>query len=76
MSKSAYQMQIVTVGTKPVVVAAWPPGATGELDLIESVAEAVRAKGVGLFRTEAHVINDVREVLRQTLYALKASVKP
>jgi hypothetical protein len=50
------------------------PGAQGERDLIEDVLTRAQAKGVGVFRTEAHVLADVRAALAEALHALKAEV--
>ena len=75
MATSDYELQVVRRGNKQVV-ARWPPGLDEERDLVAAVARGVRdqnvteqilaavqAKGVGLLKTEAHVLAAVREAL-------------
>lgn len=72
--RSRYVLQVAEIGGK--VVASWPPGLDEERDLVEAVVRGVRdadvtekilasvqAKGVGLLKTEAHVLAAVREAI-------------
>ena len=68
-------MQVVVRGTNKVV-ARWPPGDDEERDLVAAIAAGVRAKGVGVFRTEAHVVAAVEGVVRDALLSVKRQVKP
>ncbi len=52
------------------------PGGTSERQIINEVVNAVIAKGVGLFKTEAHVAQAVREALIEVLTAVKSDVQP
>ena len=70
---SRYQMRIVHLPDGMTVVA-WPPGLDDEHDLIESLCERVRAKGVGIGRSEAHVIEDVRAAFTELLTNCKRMV--
>lgn len=72
---SAYVLQVVHRGTGRVV-ATWPPGREAERDFIEDLCRRVREKGVGVLRTEAHVVADVRAALKEQLFALKLQVRP
>jgi len=72
---SQYRLQIVHEPTGQVVVS-WPAGVNRpkERDFIEAVCERVREKGVGVGRTEAHVIADVREALQDVIGEAKRRV--
>lgn len=75
--RSAYELQVVRRGANQVV-AFWPPGLDDERDLVDAIVERIRARerdwqeaivarvrsrGVGLLRTEAHVIAALREAM-------------
>lgn len=73
---SLYELWIVSRGTK-VPVVRWPPGrreGSAERDLITDLCDRVRAKGVGVLRTEAHVIADVEAAFKELLFDAKAGV--
>lgn len=72
---SRYVLQVVEKGSGRIV-ASWPPGLREEQDVIAAIVDGVRAKGVGIFKTEAHVIEAVRSVVADALYQVKAQVKP
>jgi hypothetical protein len=50
------------------------PGSYGELDLIQAIIDTTIRKGVGLFRTESHVKQDLTDALNEVLFSLKAEV--
>lgn len=52
------------------------PGAHGERDLVKAIVDATLAKGVGLFRSKAHVKEDLEAALSEVLFELKSEVKP
>lgn len=52
------------------------PGSHGERELCTAIIEAAVAKGVGLFRTEAHVRQALHEAIHDVLHAVKAEVRP
>lgn len=73
MAISDYELQVVRRGTHQVV-ARWPPGLEQERDLVDAIVSglrddhlverivgAVQAKGVGLLKTETHVLAAVRD---------------
>lgn len=70
---SVYRLQIV--GPDGQVVKSWPPGSHVETELISELCERVKAKGVGLGRTEAHVLADLKAAFTEMLYDLKAKVR-
>jgi hypothetical protein len=57
-------------------VVRWGPGLPVETDFIASLCARVQAKGVGVGKSEAHVIADVRAACEELIYDLKAKVKP
>lgn len=69
---SDYVVQIVHRETGLVV--SWAPGLQVEVEFIENLCTRVRAKGVGLARSEAHVIADVRTACHELLHDLKARI--
>ena len=75
MAASDYELQVVRRGNKQVV-ARWPPGLADEHDLVEEIVGHVRARGVGVFKTEAHVLQAVRDSIEQGLRALKSRIRP
>jgi len=70
---SDYAIQIVHVATGEVVHR-WAPGLAVEVELVENLCARIAAKGVGVGRTEAHVIADVREAVGELLLDLKKRV--
>lgn len=71
---SEYRLQVISIKTGQVV-AGWQPGdRVVETDLVTDLEARVKAKGVGLFRTEAHVLADLREAFAEMLYQLKERV--
>ena len=70
---SEYLIQVVYKSTGQVV-ACWEPGLTVEKKLIEELVNRVKAKGVGVFRTEDHVAKDVKTAIEELLWDLKSLV--
>lgn len=70
--ESEYLIQVLHKSTGKVVQ--WEPGLSVEKALVTELIGRVRTKGVGVFRTENHVIHDVREALEELLYELKSKV--
>jgi len=56
------------------VVTSWAPGGPVETELVTHLCERVRVKGVGLGRTEAHVVSDVQHAFEELLHDLKRRV--
>ena len=52
----------------------WAPGLEVEAQFEDDLVTRVKAKGVGLARTEAHVLADVRAALAELLHDLKSRV--
>lgn len=46
-------------------------GGKHERDLIEAIVAKCLEKGVGFFRTESHVAQDLREAITEVIYDLK-----
>lgn len=69
---SEYRIQIVAKDNMRVL--AWAPGLEMERDLVEEICRRVEAKGVGAFRSSAHVIEDVRSAIQELLLDLKRQV--
>lgn len=69
---SDFLIQIVHRNDGKIV--AWAPGLEVEKQLISELLSRVKLKGVGLMRTEAHVLADVRVALEELLYDLKRQV--
>ncbi len=70
---SDYQMQIVHRSDGKVVT--WAPGGGIETDLIEELARRIKARGVGIFTSEATVLSVVREEFAGLLFDLKRKVR-
>ncbi len=70
--ESDYVIQVVHKETGRVVE--WAPGLQVERQLVIDLCNRVAAKGVGVFRTTAHVVADVRVALQELLYELKSEV--
>ena len=56
------------------VVVEWAPGLRAEVELIENLCARVKAKGVGVGRSEAHVVQDVHDAFVELLRDLKSSI--
>ena len=69
---SDFLIQVVHKETGNVV--SWAPGLEVEKHLVTELLDRVKAKGVGVMRTEAHVLADVRLALEELLYDLKAQI--
>ena len=70
---SDYVIQIVHIPTGKVA-RSWAPGLAVEKQFVDEIIDRVQQKGVGVFRTEAHVLADVQEAITELLYDLKAQV--
>ena len=70
---SNYLIQVVDRHTKEVIYS-WLPGLEVEKQFETELCNRVKAKGVGILRTEKHVIADVLSALRELLYDLKSKV--
>lgn len=69
MNIPVYMLQIVDAqGGR---VAKFPSGGAVEKELIGSCTEAIVAKGVGMFRTEATVRAAIAEGIEETIHDLK-----
>lgn len=56
-------------------VVQFPGGGPLEVEFIETATAAIVAKGVGVGKSEAHVADDIRAGLTETIYALKYNTK-
>ena len=74
MADSEFLIQIVHKDNKQVIHCTWAPGLAAEKDLIEELGRRVASKGVGIGRTQAHVVEDVKQAMRELLYSLKSLV--
>lgn len=70
---SNYVLRIVYLPTGETVHQ-WAPGLAVESQFVAELCDRVRAKGVGVGRTEAHVIADVQTACEQLLFDLKSRV--
>lgn len=71
---SIYKMQIIHAESNTVVE--FEPGREIECDFIVDCVERIIAKGVGVFRTSAHVEQDVKDGIQEAIFALKSKVRP
>lgn len=71
--KSDYAMRIIYVPTGETVHS-FAPGMDVESQLVTELCDRVSVKGVGLGRTTAHVIDDVRTAFEELLFDLKKRV--
>jgi hypothetical protein len=62
---SRFRLQVVNLDTGRVVE--WAPGQQVERDLVTELCARVAAKGVGVGRSTAHVVEDVRTALQDLL---------
>lgn len=71
---SDYRLQIIDTRTGQPTKG-WQPGdRVVETDLVADLLQRVKAKGVGIGRTEAHVLADVRAAFTELLFQLKERV--
>lgn len=70
MSAPLFLLQIVEAAS-PHTVVRLPGGGTLERDLVEACTAAILAKGVGVFRTEAHVRSAIATGIAEAIRALK-----
>lgn len=69
---SQFAMRIVHLPSGEYVE--WAPGQVQEALIVEELVDRVKAKGVGLFRTEAHVLVDVEAAMTELIFDLKSKV--
>ena len=69
---SEYRIQIVAKDNMRVI--AWAPGMEMEREFVNEICARVKAKGVGAFRSETHVVADVRSAITELLLELKRQV--
>lgn len=67
-----FKLQIVNAEG---VIARFPGGGELEREFVNACVTAILAKGVGLMRTEAHVAEDIRTGITDTILALKADTR-
>lgn len=53
----------------------FPAGGDLELNLIDVAVKHILAKGVGVFRGEAHVEQDIRDGLSEAIFSLKEQTR-
>jgi hypothetical protein len=70
---SEFRLAIVRADGQRVLLM---PGGRAEHDLIQACADAILAKGVGVFRTEAHVRRAIEQGMHEALLAIKSDVLP
>lgn len=70
---SDYQIQVVHASDGRVAV--WRPGSQIETDMIDVLCSRLTKRGVGVFRSEAQVLQAVREEFAALLYELKRKVR-
>lgn len=69
---STFIIQVIDKHTGNVVE--WAPGLAVERQLVEDLCNRVASKGVGILRTTAHVVDDVKTSLEELLFELKSDV--
>jgi hypothetical protein len=72
---SAYRVQIIDAETGKVVYHEHP-GLRAEAELIANLQGRVRAKGVGIGRSEDQVVARVAEAMHELLLDLKQTIPP
>ena len=70
---SDYRLQIVHSSDGRVVT--WRPGHEIETDLIDALCARLKARGVGIFTSEARVLSSVKEEFGGLLFDLKRKVR-
>ena len=68
MNIPIYRLQIADLDGRVVVI---PAGGRLEVDFIQSCADAIVARGVGILKTEVHVKADIEAGLTEVIHALK-----
>jgi hypothetical protein len=69
MSKPLFALQLVYPDGTPLTFEA---GSRFERDFVQSIVDAIMAKGVGFFKTEAHVRADIEAGIKEAIWDLKA----
>ena len=69
---SEFAMRIIHLPTNEYVE--WAPGRSKESMIVDDLVRRVQMKGVGLFKTEAHVLLAIRESLLELIIDLKEQV--
>jgi len=70
---SRFLLQIIDRATNDVIQ--FEPGMAAEKLFIEDCVGQIIKRGVGFFRTEAHVVQDIRDGLEAAILELKAQIK-
>ena len=70
---SSYRLQIVDAKTGQVAQG-WQPGDKTEIDLVDDLCGRLKGSGIGVFRTEAKVIEAVRSEFQAMILDLKRRV--
>ena len=70
---SDYRCQIIHASDGRVAI--WRPGSEVEVDLAEELCQRLKLRGVGLFTSEATVLQAVREEFASILFDLKRKVR-
>ncbi len=70
---SRFYMQIVDKKTGEAVQ--FEPGLTVEKDFVEDCVKCIVARGVGLGRTSAHVAEDIRQGIVESIRELKLRIQ-
>jgi hypothetical protein len=70
MASPLFLLQIIEAGGNRVV-AQVPGGGALEAEIIELCTRAIVARGVGLFKTSAHVEQDIRDGIAEAIMGLK-----
>lgn len=68
-----FKLQIVLPDGTPIRFSA---GERVEMDLRATIKDAILKRGVGVFRTEAHVAQDIEDGIADALETFKATVQP
>lgn len=72
---SKFRLQIIDTITGNVVAGGIEPGRREELDFISDIVQRTLAKGVGFFRTENHVAEDLYDAIEEAILELKKTVR-
>lgn len=73
MNGSYYRLQVIDTRTG-TIARSWQAGDRVEIDLAEDLAMRLKAKGVGLLKTEAKVLTALREAMGEMMLDLKKRV--
>jgi hypothetical protein len=66
---SEYRIQVLHVPSGQLVE--WAPGFQVERDLVAEVCRRAAEKGIGVLRTEAHVVADIKAAIEETFHDIK-----